>query len=278
MHLKNILKKLLPEKLLTIRSNYYNYIDEKKKITYQGKFKNLKEINLQYKTMNTSYYINEYSEYQSQLTSAYHLAVSGQPSSIALGNNRFNIFTSFVSGLSLKHSTIRILDIGGGAAKQYTYLKFCCPQMKLEYTIMELPDVVNSIETKNIPELKYISDLDDSLKNKIDVVLFGSSLHYFEDYKEIISRATELHPKYVVILDTPSTHTDTFACAQVNMSDRIIPMWVLSVNEIQSYFNTLRFKQLNKSISVYTSHNFNNYSFPENESYHYNYIFEKNND
>lgn len=101
---------------------------------------------------------------------------------------------------------------------------------------------------------------------------FGSSLQYFENYRNILIETISLNPDYIVITDTPMGSMNTFVCAQVNMKDIVIPRLVFGLEELLEFFKSEGFDLIHKSYMYYPFHNFDNYNPPYSNSLHTNLI------
>lgn len=271
--LKKILKKIIPSKIQEIRISL-SELQDQKKITYTGVFKSFNECNKCFLALNNTYYNDEYKNYKNELIQNYTRAVNNNPPTINFENNRFNIFSSFLAGLNI--SSISILDIGGGSAKQFCHLKYSNPSIKLNYTILELPEVVEELRNVEINELSFIDSFEKIQNKSFDIILFGSSLQYFENYMETIEKCAEFNSKFIVILDTTFSYAPTFVCAQVNMPNRAIPRWVINFNEIENLMINHSYKKINHTFNYYQFHNFDNYNSDERNSYHCTTIYQKN--
>lgn len=188
---------------------------------------------------------------------------------------RYNFFSSFVSGLPL--NDIAILDIGGGYGETYLHLKQATKK-NFQYRVFDLPFTISQSmeEFLEFKEIKFCESLDevDIVPN---VVYFGSSLQYFNDYKKVLSQAMSYQPHFIVISDTPMGDIDTFACAQVNMPGIVIPRWVFNQNEITLILESGGYELIHDSANYYPFHNFNNYPLNYQGIAHKNIIMMKMN-
>ena len=189
-------------------------------------------------------------------------------------SNRNSLFSIFLSGIQFER--LRILDVGGGFGETYLELKSSINR-EFDYFILEFPRT--AIDAKKMylenPDLEYISSFDDVTFTP-DVVYFGSSLQYFEEYQSVLERVAELNPSYVVISDTPMGDMGTFVCAQVNMPQVVIPRWIFNRHEIVMIFAKLNYKLMHESFLYYPFHNFDNYPLSYRSTFHSNLVFQIN--
>lgn len=271
--MKTLIKSLTPPIL-------WNFIRKKvttevKNTTYEGIYSSFQEVLDNFTQSSTEYNSPESAE------QSYHKAKlrfsqlkSETTPNLSWENSRLNLFPAFLA-TQVRLTPLSILDIGGGLGVSYVDLKSSCPNIKVDYTIYELPEVAKQGEqlSKEINDLKFVSDLPQY--NRLDCVLFGSSLQYFENYAQVIDKVCSNNPDYVVLTDHPMGYFNSFICAQVNMKDRVIPRFVFNIDEIVSLFNKNKYKLILKSLNFYPFHNFENYTGPESTAQHYNLIFKK---
>lgn len=272
--MKNILKQLIPPVLWCFVRKLF--VKEAPGITYSGKYSSFDEV-LETNAESTNYNSQE-STQDSLLTARikFDLLKQGQCPSLDWDNCRLNLFPTFLSTINTDKQ-IKVFDIGGGLGTSFVDLKFSCPQIKTQYTIYELPELVAQGEefSKAFPELNFTSEFP-AKPESYDIALLGSSLQYFENYKEVIKSTCQLNPKHILLTDHPMGTVDTFICAQVNMKNRIIPRYVFNLNEIIALFKEKNYKLILKSINYYPFHNFSNYDGDYKKTQHYNVAFKKN--
>lgn len=117
------------------------------------------------------------------------------------------------------------------------------------------------------------------LKNRnFDVVYFGSSLQYFEDYRESILLALKGSLQVVLIADTPVGDLETFVTCQINMEYRKIPRWVFSLSEIKEIFKDEEYELIEIASVDWHSNIHNFLNFPEEYHHisHKNMVFSRN--
>lgn len=248
---------------------------KKPNITYTGIYSSFEEVYDKY-PLSTNYNSEESSHEEFELACAkFKTLNNGSIPFHDSTNSRLNILPTFLSSFSGTHK-IKILDVGGGFGTSYINLKFSCPQIETEYTIYELPEIVSqsSIFSQEHGELKFTSDFS-TINSDFDIVLFSSSLQYFENYKEIINLVCNFKPKFILLTDHTMGIVDTFVCAQVNMKDRVIPRHVYNINEIISLFKTNNYELKLKSVNYHPFHNFFNYDGDYTNTTHYNLVFSK---
>jgi putative methyltransferase (TIGR04325 family) len=272
--IKNILRPFIPPIAFKILSRFKKSLSTDT-YTYEGLFNSFETVIRSYG--NQPQYSTELARTQSLqnlrlLISLYNSKTDFVPSWSSL---RFNFISSFVSGLSLYD--IGILDIGGGYGETYLHLKQTTIK-RFQYRVFELPFAISQSKPELIEfeEIKFCQSLDD-VDIVPNIVYFGSSLQYFNDYKKILSEAMSYMALFIVVSDTPMGNIDTFACAQVNMSGIVIPRWVFNQNEIILILKSGGYELIHDSANFYPFHNFNNYPLNYKDIAHKNTIFIRKN-
>lgn len=270
--MKRILKLFIPPILLKIFSSRRK--DSHPEITYSGIYQTFDEAKADF-TFGGDYHSDQsFSGLKDCARQKFQRLSNGQSPHLDWDNARYNLFTAFMANQSSKEK-MTILDIGGGFGDSFIDLKFACPKLKVEYTIYELPDLIkNSDEfSSQFPEELFFTSDFSSLKP--DIILFGSSLQYFENYREVISQVTKLNAKAILLTDHPMGIVPTFVCAQVNMANRIIPRFVFNKDEIINLFNESDYDLAMNSLNYFSFHNFENYEGDYKNCHHTNLIFKR---
>jgi putative methyltransferase (TIGR04325 family) len=272
--IKNILRPFIPPIAFKILSRFKKSLSTDT-YTYEGLFDSFETVIKSYG--NQPQYSTELARTQSLqnlrlLISLYNSKKDFVPSWSSL---RFNFISSFVSGLPL--NDIGILDIGGGYGETFLHLKQATKK-KFQYRVFELPFTIDQSKPEflEFKEIEFCESIDD-VDIVPHVVYFGSSLQYFNDYKNILSQAMSYQPLFIVISDTPMGDIDTFACAQVNMPGIVIPRWVFNQNEINLILGSGGYELIHNSSNYFPFHNFNNYPLNYRNTIHRNNIYIKKN-
>ena len=102
--------------------------------------------------------------------------------------------------------------------------------------ISEIKDFVskNNIDMK----MSFTTSLP---KERFDIIYVGSSLQYFEDYKNILNYLCE-HSDNIIMDDIPVSNKKTFANIQLNLKPLRLSAWVFSEKEVIDYFQKKNWK------------------------------------
>ena len=188
-------------------------------------------------------------------------------------NFRVNILPTVLS-TAAESRTFRILDVGGELGASYINLKIASPSIKCNYTILELADTAahgNEL-FRDFSDIEFISTFP-SENECFDIVLFGSSLQYFEKYADAINTVCHYRPEIIILTDHAMGITDTFVSAQVNIRDRVIPMLIFNLEEIILLFSANGYDCKLKTISHYPFHEFSNFGNNVAKLKFYNLVF-----
>jgi putative methyltransferase (TIGR04325 family) len=127
---------------------------------------------------------------------------------------------------------LRILDFGGGLGCGYLKLKACLPQeTTLEYHIWEVKSVCKAGREhfRNNAEITFHFQRPD-LEGPVDLVNFGSSLPYMENWVGILDELAAMKSEYLLFRDLPAGNIPTYVTLQRYYESRI-PCWFFNLRE-----------------------------------------------
>jgi len=249
-------------------------VDTRPPVTYEGTFKTFDEVWRHYP--GTTNYHSADSEAKEYELAAGKLAYfqNGDIPEEGVTLPRLNFLPTLLS----QHGgeTVSVLDVGGGLGVSFIDLMFSLPRKPVSMTVMELPETA-SRGRELFRDYKGISFIDTfpGPAAKFDVIYFGSSLQYFEDYRGILEQAMNLNPGLVAVADTTMGEGPTFVAAQVNMANRVIPRMVFNLPEMVELFISKGFCLLHKSVNPQGADNFSNYAPPVSLTRHWNLVFHR---
>ena len=149
----------------------------------------------------------------------------------------------FVAALAVPSvRSLRILDFGGGMGTSYVQLRTMLPRGRaVDFTVVENPAVCRAGEALFAAEeaMRFLTAMPPP-PERFDIVHFGSSLHYVEDWKGILAAAVALQPDYILFADLPAADNRTFVTLQ-NFHERRIPVHFWNVEEFVGYVEGLRY-------------------------------------
>ncbi len=126
---------------------------------------------------------------------------------------------------------LRIVDVGGGLGAVMLAVAAALPNVEIEGHIVERDEICGE-GRKRLRSQNWLS-----FHNRvphladIDIVHFGSTLHYIEDWKELLVQVTSDRPKSLVMSELPIGDMESFVTAQQYYEDSI-PVW---------FFNRIEF-------------------------------------
>lgn len=249
-------------------------INVKPPITYEGSFRSFEEVQHHYGRI-TNYHSPKSGaeEYKLAAVKLAHFQKGNIPEQ-GVTLPRLNFLPTLLSLHGAK--TVSVLDVGGGLGVSFIDLMFSLPEKLVSMTVMELPETVARGRElfRNCEGISF-TDTFPGPSAKFDVIYFGSSLQYFEDYRGILEQAINLNPGLVVIADTTMGEGATFVAAQVNMADRVIPRMVFNLPEVVGLFVPKGFGLIHKSVNPEGAHSFSNYAPPVSGTRHWNLVFRR---
>ncbi len=263
-----IRRRFCPTRILI---KYFQKTKTQDHITYQGVFKSFDDAR---KTLHfqTGYLSKDYLDTESRKVSeiVWHRNTEYE------GNYRHRDLLLLLAGMP--ENDIHILDVGSGFGLTFYYL-ITNLRKTIEYTAVDLPEV-NSIANKYFAQYSnfHTSNIKSLDSQKYDIINFGSSLQYIEDYQAALFDVLEKKPNTIFIADTPVGKKETFATLQVNMKDRKIIRWIFSLSELKEIFNEHDYRLVGSTKVDWHNdiHNFLNFPEEFHHIEHLNLIFQKN--
>ena len=176
-----------------------------------------------------------------------------------------------------ENQTLSFCDYGGGNLNLYNYLnkKF----FKLKYFFYDQKEVVNIIKDFKIK--KNINNLfidEKKINDTLDLVYFGSSLQYIENYEQVIKDF--FNSRYILISQTPffnepkSVHK--VVLKQINMHPKINYLYMINLNNFIKFMRDNNYKLKNKSLNKVTKFmNLKNFSNKYKDLDMYDLLFER---
>lgn len=200
---------------------------------------------------------------------------SSTKSFVSIDTARFNLLSTFISNSNEKY---QILDIGGSAGLISCALQDQVANVKFDLTIYEYPELVNEINhyllqaNLSLPNLSWTTNIPEF--ETFDILYFGSSLQYFEDWKKLISKIlSSNNVRYLVIADTILNPEIGFVTRQVNIRGRAIPYMVVGIPELTQMLKNLGFERILLNQNFVPNHQFDNFPYPYSQSRNQNIIF-----
>jgi putative methyltransferase (TIGR04325 family) len=133
-----------------------------------------------------------------------------------------------------KKDRLSILDWGGGAGHYYLYSKALLPEVAIEYHCFDVPGLCK-LGRKLLPEVQFHDD-DSSLEGKVfDLVVSSSSLHYFENWRQIVHKLASASRGFLYIARSQTVfHAPSFVAAHKPNREDYAPFlcWCLNRQEV----------------------------------------------
>jgi len=143
---------------------------------------------------------------------------------------------------------LRVLDFGGGMATSYVPLRAMLPrEQAMEFVVLENDAIAaKGAELFAGDEgVRFVTKLP-APPERFDVVHFGSSLHYVDDYRGVLRAVAALEPEYLLFADLTAGDNRTFVTAQ-RFHDRRIPVRFWNIDELVAEITALGFDLLLKA-------------------------------
>ena len=147
---------------------------------------------------------------------------------------------------------VEILDIGGAMGGEFLDIlkKVPAAAEKLHYYVVDNAKTIKNIpkEIKQFKNLKFYANLSDIPHMAVfDVIHFGSSLQYIEDYKQCIKDVkSSFGGKYFVFSDLMVGDVPEFVTHQISY-DKRMPVKILNIDKFKVFMYELGYKLLFQS-------------------------------
>lgn len=145
-------------------------------------------------------------------------------------------------------ATLRILDFGGGLATSFIPLvKMLPPDQPLEFVIVENERVCSAGRELLSADarIRFRSDIPGA-GEPFDIAHCGSSIHYVDEWVEVLNRLVSLKPRFLLFSDLPAADNDTFVTAQV-FYGTYIPVRFWNLTEFVKLVENLDYRLLLKA-------------------------------
>jgi putative methyltransferase (TIGR04325 family) len=117
-------------------------------------------------------------------------------------HNRMMIFAYAIALASRGSDSLSLLDWGGGIGHYYVLAKSLLPGVKIEYHCKDLP-LLAQHGSQLFPDQRFYSG-DECLNGSYDFVMASSSLHYSQDWQQVLSKLAHAATKYLLITRLPT--------------------------------------------------------------------------
>jgi len=101
---------------------------------------------------------------------------------------------------------LSVLDWGGALGHFFVWAQALRPDLKLDYTVKEMPLFAEQIE-RLLPEINFCGDADAAFSRRYDLVLASGSMHYEEDWRALLAQLLGAAQKFAFITRLPMTNT-----------------------------------------------------------------------
>jgi putative methyltransferase (TIGR04325 family) len=141
---------------------------------------------------------------------------------------------------------LNVLDFGGGLGELYLKMQ----QMIVNFDIINFTIVENQkiVDIGNLhfsnKNLNYRTDIPKDIF--FDIINFGSSFHYIDDWKALIKQIIFNKPQYLIFSDLPCSDNESFVTIQ-NYNGKKIPVRFLNILELINFLKENDFNLILKS-------------------------------
>jgi putative methyltransferase (TIGR04325 family) len=107
------------------------------------------------------------------------------------------------------HSSLSVLDWGGGLGHYYVFARALYPDVKFDYVVKDLPHMCD-VGRDLLPDAEFVSDENAALARQYDIVFASSSVQYARDLYGLLARLAAAASGWILITRSPfvDTHDD----------------------------------------------------------------------
>ncbi len=176
------------------------------------------------------------------------------------------VLSTAVLCASITNRQPRVLDVGGNLGQSALILSSTLKNVDPSWAVMERLDFLRECGAlcELPPEITFIDSFE-KIPFATDVVHFGSSLQYFDDWRSALTEATCDNTNWIALSDLPASHEiQTFASRQKYYED-YLECWFFNLQEVLDQLASQGFQlQLQKPfISHANAHYFPELSLPD---------------
>lgn len=175
----------------------------------------------------------------------------------------FSIYNSF-------KKNIKILDFGANNIDSYLYLnKYLKDWEYIYFDLDHYNDLINDlIKENNFKNIKVLKNLS-FIENSIDFTIFGSSIHYINNYQEILKKFIFKKSQFIIFSHTPFHNSESkkhdIIVKQVNIFPIINYAYFIYYYDFIKFMNNNGYELLsenkNNFIKFLNFKNFKNFEF-----------------
>lgn len=137
---------------------------------------------------------------------------------------------------------VRILDFGGGLAASYVPLRAMLPaRFSFDFVVIENEAICLEGRRSFADDSTVSFRTDLPVGERFDIVHFGSSLHYVENWNELLEKIVGFGPRYLIFAELPAADNVGFVTAQ-SYYGRRIPVRFWNAKEFVGSVDSLGFE------------------------------------
>jgi putative methyltransferase (TIGR04325 family) len=129
-------------------------------------------------------------------------------------HNAFMTYAYLLARTAIGNRRVSVLDWGGALGHYALVANRLLPEISLDYTVKERPNVCAVGRTK-LPQVSFISSDDECFSRGYDIVMASSSFQYVEDWRYVSRCLADATRKWLFITGLPTVqHSARFVAVQ----------------------------------------------------------------
>jgi putative methyltransferase (TIGR04325 family) len=148
--------------------------------------------------------------------------------------SRYLLLPALAAALVNPARPLRILDFGGAMGIAYVYLlDGLAEAASLQYYLVD--NARSCTEGRRLfagdERIRFLDHLPSDVP-PIQVIYMSGVLQYVEDYQGVLQRLVDYRPDFFLITYLAAGNIPTYAAAQVNLKESVLPAWFFNLDEL----------------------------------------------
>ena len=117
---------------------------------------------------------------------------------------------------------------------------------KIKFFLLEKKEIIELLKREGLNnEISLITKI--KKNEKIDIIHFGSSFHYIENWKSILKECIKCKPEYFIFADIPCGEIDRTFSTNQSYYKKKIPIWIYKEDDIVKFLEANNYQVSYKS-------------------------------
>jgi len=159
------------------------------------------------------------------------------------------LLSILVASLATSKRPLRVIDFGGGMGIGFVNMMRCLPEdMACEYLVVDNEASCDRGRRlfRDFPSLRFTPHLPQKF-GAVDVLVLSSVLQFVENHEELLTKLASFAPRLWLFTFVPAGNIPTFATAQLNVPESVLPAWFFNLRELIETIETRGYELIFRS-------------------------------